>query len=292
MCLGVWNIGFLPIATSRYLLPKLHQERCVIYPLQSSSSSSSTTSSTTTNNTNIPSNSIIHTSKSTKKKLKKFSFTINQNFDGVIKGCHDQHGIAWLYPNIVASFRFIHNLTKKNREMNSDNNNNGGDEENVRQGKECNGVEARIMSSRSNNNSSSSDSTIDDNITMNKTSCHVKLYSIEVWNEETGELVGGELGYSVGTIYTSLTGFSREDSAGSVQLACLGKLLMQSGYEMWDLGMSLDYKITLGAKNMKRIDFVRLVKQLRTKSPSEVLDGGVELICDDKVNCKNIFYNM
>ena len=120
-------------------------------------------------------------------------------------------------------------------------------------------------------------------------SCQVKLYSIEIWNEESGDLVGGELGYTVGTIYTSLTGFSCENSAGSVQLACLGKLLIKNGYEMWDLGMSLDYKITLGAKNIDRMDFLDCVKNMRVKSPCKVKVGGRELVCSDKVNCKEIF---
>merc|ERR1739844_860360 len=93
------------------------------------------------------------------------------------------------------------------------------------------------------------------------TSYPVGLYSIEVWNAQTGQLAGGELGYTIGTIYTSLTGFSREDSAGSVQLATLGKILCMSGFEMWDLGMGLDYKTHLGAKTMERIDFVDRVKE-------------------------------
>jgi Leu/Phe-tRNA-protein transferase len=76
-------------------------------------------------------------------------------------------------------------------------------------------------------------------------------------------LVGGELGYTVGTIYTSLTGFSSRDSAGSVQLAALGKLIFAAGFTVWDLGMSMDYKQSLGAQLVPRDDFVRMVHEAR-----------------------------
>ena len=46
----------------------------------------------------------------------------------------------------------------------------------------------------------------------------VRLYSVEVYDASSGVLAGGELGYSVGGVYSSLTGFSEMDGAGSVQL--------------------------------------------------------------------------
>lgn len=114
------------------------------------------------------------------------------------------------------------------------------------------------------------------------TACPVRMYSIEVWNEG-GVLAGGELGYTVGSIYTSLTGFFNQDNAGSVQLAALGRLLSQAGFTLWDLGMDMNYKQELGSQLMPRSEFVEEVKRVRVTHGHLVLPTG-----EDPVNCKTI----
>ena len=61
--------GFLPIASKRYLRPKLHVQRCVIQ-------------------LNPPSK--LHISRSTRKKSKSFLISVNECFDEVVAGCHRQ----------------------------------------------------------------------------------------------------------------------------------------------------------------------------------------------------------
>mmetsp|Transcript_5460 Transcript_5460/g.12448 ORF Transcript_5460/g.12448 Transcript_5460/m.12448 type:complete len:371 (+) Transcript_5460:172-1284(+) len=180
----------------------------------------------------------LHISKSTRKKSKRFVLSVNESFDKVVAGCHKQHGTNWLYPPIVASFRAIHQRTIDP--------NNGG-------------VNAMIMA---NNSIQPQDTT------------PVRFYTVEVWNAETGALAGGELGYSVGGIYSSLTGFSNEDAAGSVQLVALGKLLTKCGFEYWDLGMDLEYKRRLGAGMIRRAEFVSKVKRSRVENKGVVLQCG------------------
>jgi len=112
----------------------------------------------------------------------------------------------------------------------------------------------------------------------------VRLYSVEVWNDETGEIVAGELGYTVGSMYTSLTGFSSQASAGSVQLASLGRLLCKIGFVLWDLGMDMDYKQSLGSHLMDREDFVAHVANVRVTQGHNRLP----ITDSDGFNCKNL----
>ena len=82
----VYN-GFLTIASEiqedlYVMLPKLHEERCII-DLDASSKSC-----------HLP----IPVSKSTKKKSRKYRISVDQRFEEVFQGCIDQHGLNWLYP--------------------------------------------------------------------------------------------------------------------------------------------------------------------------------------------------
>lgn len=94
----------------------------------------------------------------------------------------------------------------------------------------------------------------------------VTFHSVELWHLESGTLVAGEIGYTVGKVYTSCTGFclkSGYTGSGTVQLVCLGRWLAKLGFELWDLGMEMEYKKELGSKNFPRKEWIRRLKLLR-----------------------------
>jgi len=181
--------GFLPIASrssySQYwLTPKLHRKRCVVLLASPK-----------------------HVSRSIQKRGKKYKLVLNHDFDGVVAGCHNQHGISWLYAPIVEGFKALFEAGAQ-------------------------GVE--VQPGRT-----------------------VRFISVELLDVVTNELVAGELGYTVGKVYTSLTGFSGANGAGTVQLHALSRLLYLSGMELWDLGMSMPYKMSLGASDEPRDVFLQ-----------------------------------
>ena len=87
------------------------------------------------------------------------------------------------------------------------------------------------------------------------------LFSTELIETQTGRLVAGEIGYITHNVYTSLSGFHDPDksysSCGTLQLQLLARHLEEQGVRFWNLGHPhMEYKIHLGAKVVKRNDFI------------------------------------
>jgi len=96
---------------------------------------------------------------------------------------------------------------------------------------------------------------------------NVSFHSVEIWHCESGNLAAGEIGYTCGSCYSSCTGFCLKDEypgAGSAQLGALGRWLARCGYQLWDLGMELDYKIALGGVMVSRKEWADRVRQTRS----------------------------
>lgn len=109
--------------------------------------------------------------------------------------------------------------------------------------------------------------------------------SIELWDGK--KLIGGEIGYIIGSIYTSLTGFfDRENYSnfGKVQLLSLALLLKESGYAFWNMGHPhMDYKFDLGAIEYQRRDFLTMWMKYRDGKP-ECRISDKFFTCDELLN--------
>jgi hypothetical protein len=89
-----------------------------------------------------------------------------------------------------------------------------------------------------------------------------KIFSIELYDKNTKELISGEIGYKINSTYTSLTGFSstnkKYNNWGKLQLVLLGKYLEKENFSFWNLGHPyMQYKFDLGAITYKRKDFLK-----------------------------------
>jgi Leu/Phe-tRNA-protein transferase len=88
-----------------------------------------------------------------------------------------------------------------------------------------------------------------------------ELFSTELYNEDSGELVAGEIGYITHNVYTSLSGFHATEKCynnwGTLQLVVLAQHLEEQRIRFWNLGHPhMKYKVDLGAKILDRADFL------------------------------------
>jgi len=103
------------------------------------------------------------------------------------------------------------------------------------------------------------------------------LHGIELRSRSRKELVAGELGYTIGGSYTSLTGFCRRDDPrwrhfGTLQLVLLARRLRDCGFAFWNLGHPhLPYKRSLGARLLPRSVFLRRWSEATRQAPDTPL---------------------
>ncbi|MBU0935737.1 MAG: hypothetical protein KKC64_08960 [Spirochaetes bacterium] len=103
----------------------------------------------------------------------------------------------------------------------------------------------------------------------------LQLVSVELWKD--AELAAGELGYRIGSVYTSLSGFYLVPGAGTVQLTLLGGLLANAGCRLWDLGMPMAYKQNLGGSLLPRREYLPLLQEAYARPAFELAGLTTEL---------------
>jgi len=89
-----------------------------------------------------------------------------------------------------------------------------------------------------------------------------RIWGVSLVAGEEHSTIAGELGYSIGRTYTSLSGFFHRENRkynnfGKLQMVLLAQKLEESGMVFWNLGHPhMPYKTALGAKVLKRKDFL------------------------------------
>ena len=84
-------------------------------------------------------------------------------------------------------------------------------------------------------------------------------HSVEVWQE--GELVGGVYGISLGRCFFGESMFSRCSNASKVALAILSERATELELELIDCQMTTRHLLSLGARELPRHEFLRLVQE-------------------------------
>ena len=92
-------------------------------------------------------------------------------------------------------------------------------------------------------------------------------HSVECWHDN--ELVGGLYGMAIGQVFFGESMFSREKDASKVALVALADKLIEWGYQLIDCQVQSEHLSTLGAEDMPREQFCKLLQQLVDGVPSE-----------------------
>jgi|GEM_PF-310227 len=89
-----------------------------------------------------------------------------------------------------------------------------------------------------------------------------RIWGVTLTAGKEQKIIAGELGYTIGKTYTSLSGFFKRDmkeynNFGKLQMVMLAEVMKDAGIIFWNLGHPhMQYKIDLGAAVLPRKDFL------------------------------------
>jgi len=84
-------------------------------------------------------------------------------------------------------------------------------------------------------------------------------HSFEAWFDD--ELVGGLYGIAIGQVFFGESMFHKKTDASKVAFCCLVQQLSSWGYQLIDCQVHTDHLTSLGAEEISRHDFSKLIKQ-------------------------------
>ena len=88
-------------------------------------------------------------------------------------------------------------------------------------------------------------------------------HSVEVWQDD--ELIGGLYGLVIGQVFSGESMFHTQTNASKAAMITLHQHLLKNGFKLIDAQVMNPHLDTLGAKAIKRIDFLKLLKRFRDK---------------------------
>lgn len=91
-------------------------------------------------------------------------------------------------------------------------------------------------------------------------------HSIEAW--QSGELVGGLYGVTVGRVFFGESMFHRTTDASKVAFVHAVRQLSEWNYQLIDCQVSTSHLVSLGAEEMPRAQFVQRIQALCEQSPN------------------------
>jgi Leu/Phe-tRNA-protein transferase len=226
--------GFLPICceiggggpqTLYVLLPKLHEERCVLEFEHA------------------------HFSRKTRKRAKRYTLTVGLAFERVLAGCRAAHPECWLYPPLSEAFTEL--AFTQDELMGA-----VSYAEVATGAAPADGAGGGASAHRPRKATTSALGATDGVLAA-------RMLSFELWLDD--DLVAGEFGSVCGCSYTSFSGFYHVDGAGAVQMALTAQLLQAAGFTWWDMGQEHAYKLGHGAELVHRHTFLERYRAQRER---------------------------